>query len=192
MNTEKCPVCGADEVDIFLKIENIPVHCNVLYNTFEEAKAASSGNISLGYCKKCSHVYNTQFDPEITQYTREYENSLHFSKRFQEYAENLAKRLVNEYNIINKTVIELGCGKGEFLQLICAIGNNKGIGFDESYDPANYEPIKDINFIQDFYSVKYRDLSADLVCSRHVLEHIQYPVSFLRSIKRVYFEVWVN
>ena len=33
----------------------------------------------------------------------------------------------------NKNIIEIGCGSGEFIKLLCELGNNKGIGFDPSY-----------------------------------------------------------
>ena len=37
--------------------------------------------------------------------------------------------------IRNKTILEIGCGKGEFLVLMCELGDNRGIGIDPSYQP---------------------------------------------------------
>ena len=32
-----------------------------------------------------------------------------------------------------KDIIEIGCGKGEFLLLLCEMGNNRGTGFDPGF-----------------------------------------------------------
>ena len=76
------------------------------------------------------------------EYTQSYENSLHFSPGFQKFAADLADRLITRYNLRGKDVIDIGCGKGDFLKLICARGGNRGVGFDPSYvpDPADSAP----------------------------------------------------
>jgi SAM-dependent methyltransferase len=119
-------------------------------------------------------------------YTQAYENSLHFSPRFQQYAESLARQLIKRYDLHAKDIIDIGCGKGDFLRLICRLGGNRGYGFDPSYVPeqdskTGAEPI---TFIQDFYSTDYAAYKADLICCRHVLEHIQFPRDFLTDVYR--------
>jgi SAM-dependent methyltransferase len=111
----------------------------------------------------------------------------------------LANRLIERYNLRGKEIIEIGCGKGEFLTMICELGGNRGTGFDLSYDPAGRpQPSVDVEFVQDYYSETYQDYQADLILCRHVLEHIEKPIGFLRSLRRtmddergaiVYFEV---
>jgi SAM-dependent methyltransferase len=133
-------------------------------------------------------------------YDTHYENSLHFSPRFQAYAEKLAQRLVQEYDLHDKDVIEIGCGKGDFLALLCALGPNRGLGFDPSYefDRRSSETTNHFRVIKDFFSERYRHYPADLICCRQVLEHIEQPKSFLKSVRRtigdrtesgVFFEV---
>jgi SAM-dependent methyltransferase len=197
---KNCPVCSSSLVEIFLEVHDIPVYCNVLMPTREEAVNVPRGDMQLGFCRDCGHVYNLVFNPELTRYTQAYENSLHFSPRFQEYAECLAKGLIERYEVHNKDVIEIGCGKGEFLELLCKIGDNRGIGFDASYVPdhsANAEKRK-FRVIQDFYLEHHAVYKADFICCRHVLEHIQSPSDFLMSVRKsigdrmktvVYFEV---
>jgi SAM-dependent methyltransferase len=118
-------------------------------------------------------------------YTEAYENSLHFSQHFNAYAERLAKHLVDSYDIRGKDVIDIGCGKGDFLALVCKAGGNRGLGFDKSYDPAEATHDKEANltFIQDFYGEQYAHCDVDLLSCRHVLEHIEDPIAFLRSIR---------
>jgi len=134
------------------------------------------------------------------EYTQDYENSLHFSPRFQGYAESLAARLIERYDLHGKDIIEIGCGKGDFLRLLCELGGNRGVGFDPSYVPEQNDNATAgrITFIRDFYSERYASYKADLICCRHVLEHIQFPRDFLTSVRRsignrlgtgVFFEV---
>jgi len=134
------------------------------------------------------------------QYTQDYDNSLHFSPHFQEFARSVAVRLIERHNLYDKNIIEIGCGSGDFLRLLCEIGGNRGVGFDPSSAPNKFlnSDNNRITFIQDFYSEQYISYEADFICCRHVLEHIQHPLEFLISLRRaigrrtgtiVFFEV---
>ena len=131
------------------------------------------------------------------KYTQQYENSLHFSAVFQGYARELADRLIEDYDLHGNNIIEIGCGKGEFLKLLCEIGGNRGVGFDPSYENVDNTESKKITFIKDFYSNRYLDHAVDFICCRQVLEHIQYPFDFLTDLRHsigsnetiVFFEV---
>ena len=201
-----CPVCSSANVEIFFEMKDIPVHCNVLLATREEAVSAPRGDMKLGFCHECGHIYNYVFNPKLMMYTQAYENSLHFSPRFQRYAEELAKDLISRYDLHNKTIIEIGCGKGDFLKLMCDLGGNRGFGFDASYEPELmvYDLVEEktsqerFTVIQDFYSEKYSLYNADFICCRHVLEHVEFPNDFLNNIRSaigsrphavMYFEV---
>ena len=135
MNKYVCPVCDSKNIDIFIEIPDIPVYCNLLFSSRREAINASRSDIRLGFCNNCTHVYNYAFDPDLMDYTLEYENSLQFSPRFQEYATQLAADLVKRHQLYNKDIIEIGCGDGDFLALLCELGNNRGLGFDPSHVP---------------------------------------------------------
>jgi len=196
----KCSVCNSTDVALFFEIPQVPVHCNLLWPTRDEAIQAPKGDIRLGFCGDCGHIFNLAFDPGLMEYTQDYENSLHFSPRFQGYAESLAARLIERYDLHGKDIIEIGCGKGDFLRLLCELGGNRGVGFDPSYVPEQNDNATAgrITFIRDFYSERYASYKADLICCRHVLEHIQFPRDFLTSVRRsignrlgtgVFFEV---
>jgi len=195
-----CPICDSTAVGVFLEILQIPVHCNLLWPTRDEAVRAPRGDIRLGFCGDCGHIFNVAFDPALMEYTQDYENSLHFSPRFQRYAESLVARLIERYDLHDKDIIEIGCGKGDFLRLLCALGGNRGIGFDPSYVPERQADAMagQITFIQDFYSERYASYQAEFICCRHVLEHVQSPRAFLNNVRRaigdrsrtvVFFEV---
>ena len=82
----------------------------------EEAFEAAKGNVRLAFCRTCSHIFNSAFDADLVEYSHSYENSLHFSPTFQAYARTLANRLIQKYELYHKNVIEIGCGKGDFLK----------------------------------------------------------------------------
>ena len=180
-----------------IEMKQVPVHCNVLWPTREAALAAPRGDIRLAYLPACGHTYNLDFDPSQMEYTQEYENSLHFSPRFQEYATGLADGLVGKYNLHDKDIVEIGAGKGDFLIMLCAMQGNRGWGYDPSYVPEEGYIAPNVTFVQDFYTDKYISQRADLIVCRHVLEHIQDPDAFIGQVRRavgdqqsiVFFEV---
>lgn len=195
-----CPVCASHAVFEFWEMQNLPVRCNVLCRTPAEALAAPRGDIRLAACEGCGFIWNAAFEAEHMAYDEAYENSLHFSPRFQAYANKLADRLVGEYDLHDKDIVEIACGQGDFLRLLCERGNNRGLGFDPSYRTNGprtaHHPA--VTIIQGYYDERYANREVDLVCCRHALEHMPDPVAFLRMVRRniarqhdtvVFFEV---
>jgi SAM-dependent methyltransferase len=196
----RCTVCDGKLVSPILRIDAVPVHCNLIWSDHASALRAPRGDIALASCPQCGHVFNSAFDPAPVSYTQEYENSLHFSPRFQRYAEELADWLIAEHRIREKDIVELGCGQGDFLALMVSHGRNRGIGFDPSFiPPLAYPHLADrMRIVQDFYSPRYSHYAADLVLCRQVLEHLPNPGEFIRNVREavgqradtvVFFEV---
>jgi SAM-dependent methyltransferase len=193
-----CPVCGAKKWKIFFKISNVPVHCNVFWKSMESALNCPKGDIVLAFCPVCTYIWNLAFEPSRLEYTPSYENSLHFSPYFQGYAMSLAKRLIERYNLNNKDIIEIGCGKGYFLKLLCQLGKNRGVGFDPACpEQSNDALVGQVKYIRDFYSERYANYKGNLVVCRQTLEHIHNPTAFLKMLRnaigdedaKVFFEV---
>ncbi|MGF1490917.1 MAG: methyltransferase domain-containing protein [Microcoleaceae cyanobacterium] len=179
-----CPVCGSSQWDIFFEMSGVPVFCNVLWPERSEAKNCNRGDLKLAFCSNCGFIGNTAFDPDRLDYSQAYENALDFSPRFQSYAKSLASRLVEQYDLHHKTVLEIGCGKGEFLLSLCQSGENQAIGFDPTYVPLEEHAWADgkIEFVRDYYSEKYADYQGDFICCRHTLEHIPQPTKLLHTL----------
>jgi SAM-dependent methyltransferase len=181
-----CPACGATDARPLVEMRGVPVMCGVLWDTKEQAVAAAGGDIELVACTRCSMLRNVAFDERLVDYEGSYDNSLHFSPTFQLYADTLAKRLVDRYGIRNGDVVEIGSGKGDFLRMLCAIGDNRGWGYDPTYtgEQAGVAGVDDkVTFIADYFD---GDMSVvpDLVCSRHVLEHLVDPAPLFDSVRR--------
>lgn len=196
---DQCPVCYSQDLIDCVEIKDVPIYCNVLLETQNQALAVKRGQIKLVFCSHCGHLFNAAFDPQKIDYNIDYENSLHYSQKFQDYAKLLANQLIEKYKLHGKSVIEIACGKGEFLALLCELGIGHGIGFDPSYEPGRLNGCSSnkLTFINDYYSDKYINYKADLVCCRHALEHIQWPRDFLKLVRKavsinksaVFFEV---
>jgi SAM-dependent methyltransferase len=180
-----CPSCAHDQITVFYRVKKQPVNSVLIFDTREEALAYPCGEIALGFCLACGFVFNTLFDPALTRYSQKYEATQSYSPTFSAFARNLAQRLIDQYDLRNKTVIEIGCGQGEFLIDLCELGPNRGIGFDPAYIegrvdlPAN----ADITFIADFYSEQYSHYHGDLVACKMTLEHIPDTGAFIRMIR---------
>jgi len=154
---QSCPSCNSRGLSIFYTVNDIPVHSCLLMPSKEEALKYPRGNLQLGFCPGCGFITNTLFDPGVHKYSTQYEETQGFSACFNAFAKSLAQKLVDKYDIHNKTILEIGCGKGEFLALMCQLGDNRGIGIDPAYVPERNPggAASRIEFIQDFYSEKY-------------------------------------
>jgi SAM-dependent methyltransferase len=184
--SQVCPSCFSGRLDIFHEIRSVPVNSVLNFKTRESALRYKRGDILLGFCEDCGFITNLAFDPALIEYSSDCEESQGFSPTFNTFAKGLAKYLVEKYLLYNKEVLEIGCGKGEFLGLLCDAGNNRGIGFDPAYVAGRVETKSGsgIRFIKDFYSDKYLDYCGDLVCCRMTLEHILHTRLFVETVRR--------
>ncbi|NEQ65744.1 MAG: class I SAM-dependent methyltransferase [Symploca sp. SIO2D2] len=200
LSDQTCPVCQSPDLEQFFAMLEMPVYCNLLWPEQQAARNCPKGDIILAFCPSCGFITNVAFDPAKLGYSQDYENSLHYSPRFQEYAQSLATGLVENHHLYDKDIIEIGCGKGDFLISLCELGNNRGVGFDPSYVPRSEHSSMEnqVQFVQDFYSEDYQDYQADLIACRHTLEHIPNPADLLDSLRqsignrlstKVFFEV---
>ncbi len=183
----RCPVCGSSDAEILFCTEGAPVFCNILWETREQALEADTAAIDLAYCSVCGMIYNASFDEQRVRYAPGYENSLFFSPHYQHYARSSAKRLIEQYSVRKKVVVEIGCGTGEFLGLLAEMGDNRTFGFDPSYDPARavQKPSSGaVTIVSDVFAPgQGEEHPPDLVCCRHVLEHVADPLGFLRNVR---------
>lgn len=180
----KCIACGGDHLTELVTIPQVPVFCNQLCHTKQDALDAAVASMRMVYCEDCQHLFNADFDPAKLEYSPEYENSLHFSGRFQQFADELAARLRASYQLPGKTVLEVGCGSGDFLKSLCVDASTKGFGFDASYPGDDLaKPPPNVTIAAEFFGEKHRHIQPDLFCNRHVLEHISAPQPWLADLR---------
>jgi len=181
-----CPNCEIKKMSVFHEVKSVPVHSVLNMATREKALNYPTGDILLGFCSNCGFVSNVAFDAGKLEYSTDCEESQGFSPTFNEFSRRLAKYLIEKYDLHHKDILEIGCGKGEFLTLLCDLGENRGVGFDPAYVKGRdaSKAAERITFIQDFYSEKYAGYQADFVCCKMTLEHIHPTAEFVSMVRR--------
>lgn len=194
----KCWSCGHADPRPFYRLQGIPISSCVLLDSRAEAVGFPRGDLELAFCDNCGFIQNSLFDPALLDYSQDYEESQGFSPTFAAFAQGLVERLVERYGIRGKKVFEIGCGKGDFLSLACVAGKNRGLGIDPGYREGRLAPEIDAKVIPEFFTEPAPELSGDLICCRHTLEHIQAVGEFVELVRKsaaqtdgsvVFFEV---
>ena len=183
MRHEQCPNCRHHDIEDFYTIKNAPIHSLVTIKDKEEALAVPKKDISLAFCNNCGFIFNSTFDTSIDYYTLGYEDQQGFSPTFVKWLSGVTGKFLDRYDIKNKEVIEIGCGKGDFISLVAELGNNKGIGIDPAWVPGRTKENPNVRFIKEFYSEEHGDLKADSICCRHTLEHVHDTNGFIKTIR---------
>ncbi|WP_415184799.1 class I SAM-dependent methyltransferase [Phaeovulum sp.] len=178
---------------------DVPVICNQLWPDAKAAQAAPAGDVDLVRCGTCAMIWNAAFDPGRMVYAPGYENALHFSPRFQEFAERLAAGLVARHGLAGKHIVEIGCGDGHMLDLMAQNGVATATGFDPSMQgkPSPFTGRKGVSIVPEYFRSDQLNRPFDAILCRHVLEHLDTPMALIRDIRTaigprnvpVYFEV---
>lgn len=181
-----CPNCLLGHLQVFHEAPGVPANSCILLSSCAAALRYPSGDIRLGYCQRCGFIGNIAFDPRLTEYSERYEETQGFSPTFNRFHRQLADDLIARYTLKHKKILEIGCGKGEFLMLLCEGGRNTGIGFDPSYLPARNVAYNsgNVSFVRDFYSEQYASHGADFICCKMTLEHIAAPARFMATVRK--------
>ena len=190
MKGSNCPACRHPGMEAFYDGGLVPMHSTLLMRSREQALGFPRGKLELAWCTRCGFVSNTEFQEGRQAYSRDCEESQGCSPTFSRWLDALARRLAEEHGFKDRTVLEIGCGKGEFLASLCAAGRNRGIGYDPAYVPGRLaEPSPDIEFHERYWD-RSRGLAgnsgdADAIVCRHTLEHIPAVLDFLQDLRAV-------
>ena len=178
----RCPVCRGARRYAFVEREAVPVFQNAPSESARGARAALRGRLSLRFCRDCSFVANEAFRPELMAYGHGYESDQSHSPAFGEHVRSLVRSLV-EGGITKKRILEVGCGAGYFLRLLCREGQNSGVGYDPAYRGPDTDLAGSVRFVADYYRGGPDGQQADVVISRHVIEHVPDPNAFLAVLR---------
>jgi hypothetical protein len=190
---------GGALADPVATLSGVPVFCNALWPTARQARQAPVGDVELCYSSRTGYLWNRSFDPDLVAYNPAYENSLLHSPRFAGFVAELARRLVDRYDLHGRRVVEIGPGEGNFLAMLCELGGNEGLGYDAAYDPERTKVATSarMRIVRAYYPYD-RPVDGDLVVCQHVLEHVPDPAALVEGVRgsipdgqrtAVYFEV---
>lgn len=180
-----CPACGTAAGEPFYEQTNIPVNSCLLVDDERTAVSFPRGDLELVLCQSCGFVFNSRFDPASTAYSPDYEETQGFSGVFRDFIGDLAARWVKTYDLVDKKVVEIGCGKGEFLVEMVRAGAGQGVGVDPGVHPARIpaDVADRLSWVRGFFPADHPELDADAVVCRHTLEHIAPVGDWMRSIR---------
>ncbi|MCC6007834.1 MAG: hypothetical protein JJU40_09160 [Rhodobacteraceae bacterium] len=152
--------------------DDLPVFQNRMYDTEAEARACPRGDMRLVEDMATGLVRNAAFRQELVDYDAAYQNEQGLSPHFRAHMEDVAGLV--EKVMGRERLIEVGCGKGTFLEMLTARGVEV-TGFDPTYEG-------DSPLVRREYFRPGLGLGGGGLILRHVLEHIPDPVAFLQLL----------
>jgi SAM-dependent methyltransferase len=180
-----CPACAGEALEQFHAVDAVPVNSCLLVADEQSAIDFPRGDLRLAHCPTCGFITNTAFDPTRSTYSPDYEETQAFSPRFQSFIADLSRRWVERYDLGGKHVVEIGCGKGEFLVEMLRAGAGTGLGIDPGVHPERVPDAvsAQATWIQGFFPQDLPELVADAVICRHTLEHIAPVREFMTDLR---------
>jgi hypothetical protein len=154
------------------RAEQLPVLQNRMFASAQAARECTRGDVVLVQSRATGLVFNAAFRPELVQYDADYQNEQGLSAAFARHLDAVVA--VMERHFTGETLIEVGCGKGLFLERLLASGFDV-TGLDPTYEGTNPRVIRK------FFTPEI-GLLADAIVLRHVLEHVVDPVAFLAGL----------
>lgn len=151
---------------------DFPIFQNKMFETSEAARNCLKGDIRLTENMQTGLVRNSAFNPSLMDYDSQYQNEQGTSQMFQNHLREVAD--IISTNIGNTRLVEVGCGKGTFLELMLERNANI-LGYDPTYEGSNPAVKRE-------YFSKNLNIQGDGLILRHVLEHINDPVDFLLNL----------
>jgi 2-polyprenyl-3-methyl-5-hydroxy-6-metoxy-1,4-benzoquinol methylase len=172
---KKCTLCNNTNLSRIYSVKALPVFQNKAYKLKKTAQEIRKGSINLVTCQNCGFTFNHAFNAKIMNYDKTYHIEQNYSNYFQGHTGEIISFL-KKRGFEKKNIIEIGCGKGFFVESLIENGFKSVTGFDPAYEGKNKAVIKD------YFGKKYKKIEADLIVLRHVLEHIKFPFEFLQNI----------
>ncbi|HZH26469.1 MAG TPA: class I SAM-dependent methyltransferase [Azospirillaceae bacterium] len=178
-----CPACGGGRASRFFHVTHLPANTTQLMRTREAALAERKGPLDLHVCPDCGFVFNAAFDPGLIRLGEDVEETQGFSPTFVRFHRELAADLARRHPLRGGRVLEIGCGKGEFLALLCETADASGLGYDPGFIPGRAGPGEDRILVHKtlFGADEARRAQANLIVCKMTLEHIHRPVDFVSN-----------
>jgi hypothetical protein len=184
-----CAACGAAGGEAVVTLRDVPSNSCLMLPSAAEARAWPRGDIALRRCADCGFIANRSFDAALTEYSERYEPTQGWSPSFRRYHEDLAQRIAAAAPGARR-IVEIGCGQGEFLHLLCGLTGADGLGFDPCLDARRGDVVAaragSVRLVGDFFGEAAAEaVQADLLVCKMTLEHIPAVGHFAGLCARV-------
>ncbi|MEO5626956.1 MAG: class I SAM-dependent methyltransferase [Dokdonella sp.] len=155
-----------------LRLEGLPAYQNKMFASESAARSCPRGDLVLVQHESSGLVFNHAFDPEKIHYDDSYQNEQGHSPAFRTHVAQVLDLVGRHFSGLS--ILEIGCGKGAFLELMLAAGH-AARGIDPAYEGDSE------NIIRRHFEPGL-GIRGDAIVMRHVLEHIPSPSDFLASL----------
>jgi hypothetical protein len=164
----------------------MPTNNTILCDDRADALAWPVGSFRLMLCHHCGFVFNADYDEQLVEHSSRTDETQAFSPHFVGFARSLAREWIERFGIRGQTVLEIGCGKAEFLSMMCDLGDNRGIGFDPAVEVDRVEDdvAARLTLTASLFGDQHLGVDANALVCRHTLEHIADVHRFLSMLRR--------
>lgn len=177
-----CPLCGEKKhFDIFSN-SSMAVYNMERHLSRDSALTAKTKPVKFCICENCGFVFDKAYSAEsMYRDNVDYEASRSFSPYFNNYLKHTTQQVIENFHFNGGVVVEIGCGDGNFLKMLQKKVKFSGYGYDLTLNIEKIKDDKDLVFKKELYSNKL-GLKPKLIVFRHIMEHINQPIPFLKEI----------
>lgn len=176
-----CRVCTKEFFDRpLLRYENMPA----VAQNFPNAQALSTDqgvDLEIVQCASCGLV---QLNSEPVSYFRDVIRAAGYSKEMGDFRRQQFTEFLKTYSLMDKKIIEIGCGRGEYLHLMKECGG-KVFGIEHLKSSVTECISNGLTVTQDFIEDKNKKIENrpfNAFFCLNFLEHIPDISSFLKGI----------
>jgi hypothetical protein len=179
-----CIACGSHLLEDFYNPGTQPLAALNLPRSQEDAIGSLRYPMNFQVCLACGHIFNVDFDVAMIPYEEDSNLMFNNGAGWAVHMGDVATRLLADFDIEKKTIIDIGAGDGMFLEVIQAADKlNRCIAFEPGVESRSCEAAG-IETVVDYFVPKrdFAKYKPDVLVCRHVFEHLERPREFAAEL----------
>lgn len=183
-----CPVCHCKTSILLEQRSRAPLLQNRVWPDRVSARAAPAGELCFILCASCGFAWNRAFNPGQIIYDQNYNNDQTGSPRFRAHVAEMVARILTRVRPDGLAhLVEVGCGQGALLREFARRRSFASLtGFDPAWRGKDGVELDGVTIHRRYFGPEALELVPHgplMVVSRHTIEHVADPLSFLRAIR---------
>jgi hypothetical protein len=182
MQSATCPACGHHVAVSFYDGGQAPLTTLAWPKSAHQAQAMEKLPLEFVRCIDCGHVYNKAFRYDKVPYSDKPNLMYNKGALWQRHLQ-ITQALILEQLPANPMVIEIGAGDGHFIK---SLAKQRPNGHYIAFDPNGSLDTSDglVEFYAELFepATHMAEFRPDLIICRHMLEHLENPLSFIQSL----------
>ncbi len=180
---KRCRVCGAALSNMpVIELRNMPDSAQG-FLTKAQLKRDRLRDLSIYQCNACGILQHTN---RPVPYYRDVIRASAYSPEMKAFRIKQFRSFLNRFDLKDKKIIEVGCGRGEFVELMMRAGAQNVFGLEHSVSAVRQARKRGLNVFQGYpegseYRIKNNPF--DAFYTLNFLEHAPYINEFLKNIQ---------